>query len=402
MSEENMDQQNQKPAMRDQSVNSENSINEESGIGWQGYAHGAAALTGLGLAWKLAASGQPEAAIAAGVVGLALTFNTLGSTWFTQKQNHATITTFFGKKMGNITGGGIKTKKPWPWRKKYDTVPTFVKSLPEDINGIKTADNVFVDSIKYNVFFKIVDPATYVFSADNREEQMMIKVANNLRGKVANSIALLHTQEDKKALEDQGVVAKPEEEKFDLYADRKVIEEAVMSEVNQFLRDEYGIEVVSIPIEEPILEERFVNAAAERMKTIQDGLARESYLESEGRGYRKQRQEMFTGYAELAKGLYNEGAFSSIEAAIRHIEFLVGRETVRDAAREGAMILSDGQMSSTDQTAKLMAIGKMIMENGGFDPKTALQDNGGAAATVATPENDDKKQGPAASGMQPG
>lgn len=396
MSETNKPGATETPAPQPQkpvsSVTADSSINEETGIGLTGILHGLIGIGGLGAAWKFAASDQMEAALGAGAVGLAFAFNTAMSTWFQQDQNQATITTFFGKKKGNITGGGIKFKQPWPWRAKYDTVHTYVQSKGDTIENIKTRDDVFVEKIEYDVFFKIVDPATYVFSAKNREEQMMIKVANHLRGKVANSIALLHELVDDAAADQPRRAQKSQEDAFDLYADRQVIEDAVMAEVNDYLRSEYGIQIVSLPIKEPKLVERFVNAAAKRMETIQEGLAREAFLESEGRGYAKQRKQMFAGYAELAKELFDKNIFSTVEAAVHHVEFMVGRETVRDAARNGAMVLADGQTSGQEGLAHMMAVGRLVMNRMGVsenDLKTMLAGDAPAQAGAG-------KSGPAA------
>ena len=103
------------------------SLNEESGIGWQGVAHSAVALGGLAGAFNAVANENAVMAAIFGTVGL-FALLTLKSVWFTQRENFATILTFLGQKKGNITGGGLKWKKPWPWRSRYATVPTYIQN----------------------------------------------------------------------------------------------------------------------------------------------------------------------------------------------------------------------------------------------------------------------------------
>lgn len=309
-------------------VKSPASINEEGGSFLVSGAHALIGGGALVAAFKLATTGNLIAAGATALVGLVFAANSVFSSVFTQQENYATVTTRFGQKMGNITGGGIKFKKPWPWRSVYEQVPVFTQSEKGKLENMQTHDNVTVKSVSFDVLYKIVDPATYAFSAENRVEQMMNITANAIKAKIGNSIAIKTELHDGDASTSRY---------YDLKSDRARIAEDIKTDVNDRLRQEYGIEIVDIPME-AVLDERFTEAVAKRILAEQEGLADQARKIASGKGSAGERDAILEGIAQSAKKLVDDGLFANMAEALAFTKFVMSIDAQQRT--EGIVILN--------------------------------------------------------------
>jgi regulator of protease activity HflC (stomatin/prohibitin superfamily) len=355
--------------MSDSVKSSTDSINEEGG---SIVATGAHALIGSGFlvaAYKLATTGNTIAGLATAAVGLAFAANSVFSSFFTQTDNYSTVTTRFGQKMGNITGGGIKYKRPWPWRSVYQKVPVFTQSVPGELTDLQTHDNVTVKSVKYNLLYRIVDPATFAFSAANRIEQMSEIAANSVRAQIGNSIAIntnLHTD---------GNDGSHTSRFYDLKSDRQRMAKQILEDINPRLRQEYGIELVDVPMEQPVLDPRFTEAVAKRILAEQEGLAEELKMAARGRGISAERDAATKGLAEMAKTLTESGVYETKGEIRRLLELQMILEA--QTKTKGIVILNAGGQSS-DMQAEFLAAVAAVKDL----PEFAKSD---ASATVSAP-----------------
>jgi len=230
--------------------------------------------------------------------------------------------------------------------------------MEEDvIRDIQTKDGAFIHDLEYDVFYEIVDAGTNAYADVNAIKQMKSRVAGVLRACVGSSYAILRDAENQVEIADDPNV-------YDLNSDKDEIQAYVIQSLNDEMILKYGVKLVQIAIKEPKLDDRFIEATDEKMVAIQAGLARKVSLKLEGEGLAAQRDEVIIGSATAARKMVTDGVFDTMDEAIAFVTEMNGRETIREAARSGAVIITDGQNQvSNFGLSQLMTAQAALMAN---------------------------------------
>lgn len=279
------------------------------------------------------------------VVGALVTGMTLSSMLYTVQEKQEALVQRFGKYLKTTKDTGLHFKMPWH---KVTKVPTSLIEMKEDL-ATKTKDDIFV-TVPIKMHLQIDDTKKFTFESQDPVKQVM--------SRVAATIKQLTSQMDF----------------AELYQARETISDKARERVGKEVNDLYGMKLIDVIVDEPHAPSEIkssynnvkasernklaaVNdAEANKIRVITEAEARKEALRLDGEGIAAQRKAIFENYAEQFNQLAQKGLTQ--EQAHQVISLAMANDTVRDAAKNGNVILTT--TNANDILSQMSALGKTL------------------------------------------
>lgn len=232
---------------------------------------------------------------------------------------------------------GLSLKLPSPIQKVACIVEMDIQLWKEDLS-LKTSDNLFIN-FPMTLKVQVVDPVKAHYELSSPQSTILSQVANTVRSEAGRYDFLT------------------------LYEVKNELENKVIAELEETIL-EYGYKIVGILIDEPIpspevrqaydgvtvskrnLETARNNAEAEKVKRITEAEAEKQAKELYGQGIAAQRNAIAEGFIESIEKIAESIGTDNKELAASFLLQMTKYDTIRDAAKEGAMIICDGSVTS--------------------------------------------------------
>lgn len=309
-----------------------------------------------------------ETAIILGAAALAGTAWGASMIMFVKEKQDVLIESF-GKYVKTVKSSGMAFKKPWPFERVAQRVPTAMHELKEDL-ATKTKDNIFV-TVPIKMHLQVEDSKKFHYESDEPLKQVMSRVAATVKQLTSNM------------------------DFAELYQARQTISDQVRENVGKEIGELYGMKLVDVIVDEPRapedLQRKYNNvkgsemerqtmlnmAEAEKKRMILEAEGRKEAQRLDGEGIAAQRSAIFENYAQQFNKLAKEGLTEDMAHQI--ITLAMQNDTIRDAAAKGNVIITNG--NANDVLSQMQALGKTLTK-----PGHANDDEGRAAPAIRPPK----------------